>query len=124
MVAQLQGQVEEQVEAIAPDYAAIDEQDLPKGCMLHRTDDNLSREYDLFARIVKRIGGVPTHTTVCIGRLLEGLDGIQAFRLTSGIYRSFSSTMAAVRYLVSSSGHSLSEIATAYEQWDELALDF
>ncbi len=124
MVERLQGDIEPEIEAIAPEYVGVDETDLPKGCALHRTDDCLTKEYDLFAHTIRRVSGVPTHTTTCLGRLMEGMGGIQAFRLKSGIYRSFPSTMAAVKYLVSTSGHSLSEIASAYDAWDTLALDF
>lgn len=129
MVADLQGQTLEQ--AIAPPSPLvphpsplIDERDLPKGCSLQRTEDYLSREFYVFAHVITRQNGVPTPTTKSIGRLLEGMNSIEAYRPRSGVSRCFTTTLDAVKYLVSGSGYSLKEIAEAFDAWDELALDF
>ncbi len=121
MMAEILGRSLEQT--ILPEYVGIDEQDLPKGCFLQRTEDCLSREFYVFAHIISRVNGVPTRTTKCIGRLLEGLSGIQTYRLHSGVYSSFSRTLDAAKYLVSSSDYCLKEIAKAFDVWDELALE-
>lgn len=122
MVADLQGQSLEQ--AIAPKPVSINERDLPKGCSLQRTEDYLSREFYIFARVISRQKGIPTPTIKSIGRLLEGVNSIEAYLPRSGVSRSFTTTLDAIKYLVSGSGYSLKEIAQAFDAWDELALDF
>lgn len=122
MVADLQGQTLEQ--ALAPEPVCIDERDLPKGCSLQRTEDYISREFYVFACVITRQNGVPRPTTKSIGRLLEGIRSIEAYRPRSGVSRCFTTTLDAVKYLVSGSGYSLKEIGEAFDAWDELALDF
>ena len=118
---ELDQHIEQQAQAVAP---CIDERDLPKGCSLQRTEDWGALEYYVYAHTISRINGVPTHDTKCIGRIMEGANSIAAYRVRSGVYRSFARTMDAVKYLVCSSDYSLKEVAEAFDKWDELALDF
>lgn len=121
---ELNQDLEKQAAAIAPEPVCIDERDLPKGCTLQQTEDYLSREFYVFAHVILRQNGVPTPTTKSIGRLLEGMNSIEAYRPRSGVSRTFTTTLDAIKYLVSGSGYSLKEIASAFDAWDELALDF
>ena len=118
---ELDQHIERQAQTVAP---CIDEKDLPKGCTLDRTKDWASLEYRVYVHVIAREKGVPRHDTKCIGRIVEGLNGISAYRLRSGVCRSFNRTMDAVKYLVCSSDYSLKEVAEAFDKWDELALDF
>lgn len=137
MVASLQGSLEQliateelnqdlekQAAAIAPGPVSINERDLPKGCSLQRTEDYISREFYVFAHVISRHKGIPTPTIKSIGRLLEGVNSIEAYLHRSGVSRAFTTTLDAVKYLVSGAGYSLKEIAEAFDAWDELALDF
>lgn len=116
--------LEDRAQALAPEYVGVDEQNLPKGCSLQRTEDYLSREYYIFVHAISRVNGVPTPTQKSIGRLLEGVNSIEAYRPRSGVSRCFTTTLDAIKYLVSGSGYSLKEIASAFDAWDELALNF
>ncbi len=122
---ELRQHLEAQAQVIAPKYAGINEQDLPKGFSLQRTEDHISLEFNLFIRVVSSVKGVPTLITKCVGRLIEGMNGsIQAYRLRSGVYRSFATTLEAAKYLISSCDYSLKEVAEAFDAWNEPALDF
>lgn len=118
---ELDQHIEQQAKTVAP---CIDEKDLPKGCTLDRTEDWASLEYRVYVHVIARDKGVPQHDTKCIGRIVQGMSGISAYRLRSGVYKSFARTMDAVKYLVCSSDYSLKEVAEAFDRWDELALDF
>lgn len=116
--------LEDRVQAIAPKQPIIDEQDLPKGCSIQRTEDYLSREYYVFVHVRIARNDVPTPTIKAIGRLLEGVSSIEAYRQQAGVCREFTRTLDAIKYLVSGSGYSLKEIALAFDAWDQLASAF
>lgn len=115
---ELEQHLEQQVSAIAPEYVLINEDDLPKGCFLSRTDDGLNREYFVNCHVIERVKGVARQATKIVGRIMEGINGIAAYRLHSGIHRSFQTTYDAVAYLVSSSDYRLTDVAAA---WSSLA---
>ncbi len=117
--------MEDRAQTLASEYVGVDEQNLPKGCSLQRTEDYLSREYYVFVHAISRVNGVPTPTQKSIGRLLEGVNNIvEAYRPRAGVSRDFTTTLDAIKYLISGAGYSLKEVAQAFDAWDELALDF
>lgn len=65
-LANVEANLKEQAQALAPDYVGIDEQNLPKGCSLQQTEDYLSREFYVFDHVILRPSGIPTPTTKCI----------------------------------------------------------
>lgn len=113
MVAELRGDVIGAVNEL-PQYVGIDEQDLPKGCSLRRTEDYyLRREFYVEIYVMARSNGVLKPVKRCVGQLVEGASSVQAYRLRSGIQRSFTTTMDAVKYLVNSSDYSLKQVEDA-----------
>lgn len=126
MVASLQGNLEQILaqhelelhlsnQSQDQNHILIDENNLPHGCFLTRTDDDLNREYFVFCHAVERVQGQMQQVTKSVGRIIEGLNGIGAYRLHSGIYRSFASTYDAAAYLVGTAGLKLNDVANAYE---------
>lgn len=125
MVAELKGDLEQviagaelnqYIEGGADSIAAeIDLNNVPKGCRLERSDDWMSLEYYVHAWGYQNQRGIPTLLQKNIGRLVQHPDGIYAYRVRSGIGRTFSSTNDAIAYLVRTVGTSFSEIAQAFE---------
>ncbi len=98
----------------------IDPNNVPKGCILKRSDDWTCMEFDVHVAAIERQKGVPTPVLKNIGRLVQHSDGIYTYRVRSGIARTFNTTRDALAYLVQVVGTSFEEIAQAFEQRDQL----
>jgi uncharacterized protein YerC len=98
----------------------IDPNNVPKGCILKRSEDWTCMEFDVHVTAIERQKGVPTPALKNIGRLVQHGDGIYTYRVTSGIARTFQTTRDAIAYLVKVVGTSFEEIAQACEQRDQL----
>ncbi len=98
----------------------IDPNNVPKGCLLKRSDDWTCMEFDVHVAAIERQKGLPTPVLKNIGRLVQHSDGIYTYRVRSGIARTFNTTRDALAYLVQVVGTSFEEIAAAFEQRDQL----
>jgi hypothetical protein len=98
----------------------IDPNNVPKGCLLKRSDDWTCMEFDVHVAAIERQKGLPTPVLKNIGRLVQHSDGIYTYRVRSKFARTFNTTRDALAYLVQVVGTSFEEIAAACEQRDQL----
>ena len=96
-------------------YVSVDINDVPRGISLQETNDDLLVEYNVWVWAVVNEKGVPTPRQRHIGRLVEGMQGIEAFRPRSGFSQAFSRTFDAASYLLRASGYRTSDIELALQ---------
>lgn len=94
-------------------YPSIDAADVPPGVTLQSTNDDLLVEYSVLAWTIHRNKGVPEPMQRTIGRLVEGIDGIEAYKPKSGLSKVFGRTLDAVNYLINTSDYWTSDINAA-----------
>ena len=111
---ELSESVEERTVEIAP-TPTIDESDVPRGVTLRPTTDDFLIEFNVFAWAIVRNQGKPEPQQKHLGRLVEGLGTIEAYRPRSGINHNFQSTLDAVKYLLNGAGLGTEDIAAALE---------
>jgi len=99
--------LEEQAQSIT---GAIDPTDVPLGVILRQTTDDFIVEFNVFAWVIVRNQGRPEAQQRQIGRLVEGLGIIEAYKPVSGRHNAFSSTMDAVNFLINTSDYRQSDI--------------
>ncbi len=94
----------------APSAPIIDPTDVPLGVILRQTTDDFIVEFNVFAWVIVRNQGRPEAQQRQIGRLVEGLGIIEAYKPVSGRHNAFSSTMDAVNFLINTSDYRQSDI--------------
>lgn len=107
-------------EAMLNRVEEIDPNNAPKGCILKRSDDWASMEYDVHVAVIERHRGVPTPVLKNIGRIVQYPEGIHAYRVRSGIGHTFQSARDAIAHLVRVVGTSFDEIATAFDEREQM----
>ena len=107
-------------EAMLNRIEEIDISQAPKGCILKRSDDWASMEYDVHVCAVERQRGIPTPALKNIGRIVQYPDGIHAYRVRSGIGHTFQSAKDAIAHLARVVGTNFTEIADAFEQREQM----
>lgn len=108
-------QAEASIEQPESAYVSIDVNDVPRGISLQETNDDLLVEYNVWVWVIVNEKGVPTLNQRHIGRLVEGMGGIEAFRPRSGFSQAFSRTFDAASYLLRASGYRTSDIELALQ---------
>ena len=98
----------------------IDPNNAPKGCILKRSEDWASMEFDVHVAVMERQRGIPMPALKNIGRIVQYPEGIHAYRVRSGIGHTFDSAKDAIAHLVRVVGTSFEEIAAVFEQRDQL----
>lgn len=107
-------------EAMLNKTEEIDPTKAPKGCVLKRSDDWASIEYDVHVCAIERQRGIPTPVLKNIGRIVQYPEGIHAYRVRSGIGHTFQSAKDAIAHLARVAGINFAEIADAFEQREQL----
>lgn len=98
----------------------IDPNNVPKGCILRRSEDWTCLEFDVHVAVMERQRGIPTPAIKNIGRIVQYPTGIHAYRVRSGIGHTFDSAKDAIAHLVRVVGTNFEEIAAAFDAREHL----
>jgi len=96
-------------------HPTIDVNDVPQGIVLHSANDDILVEYIVFAWVIVRNQGKPEPQQKQIGRLVEGLGKIEAYKPLSGSCQTFGRTLDAVNHLLNSSDYRMCDVLAAVE---------
>lgn len=112
-------QTEAPIEQSESAYVSIDVNDVPRGVSLQATNDDVLVEYNAWVWVLVTERRVPTPRQCHIGRLVEGMDGIEAYRPRSGTPQKFSRTSSAANSLLKASGYQAADIELALQMVEQ-----
>lgn len=107
-------------EAMLSRIEEIDPTKAPKGCILKRSDDWASMEFDVHVAVIERQKGIPTPVLKNIGRIVQYPGGIHAYRVRSAIGHTFQTARDAITHLVRVVGTNFEEMSKAFDAREQL----